>query len=279
MKNKNITKLFHPVLKNLFLNYLIDIDNKQYNNGFIKLKEISEFILIDNYNKHVLCDCIINISKKYILVNILMNYYYNNSIYIFDDFKYSFDNSSGEYSPNSNYLTFDRKSRSYDIITHNNVICIMMDVANSTQFVNEGEDYIKIAKMYKHIYKAAKDIINKNFYPYAYIHETCGDSLFILVNANFMRKNEESCATIVLELASKILMSINGWLKIKSNILYLRCGISMGRITSTNFQNNNVRVFGSVVNKSSRLESICKDKEIVIDDIVYNKLIDEKTLT
>jgi hypothetical protein len=47
LKNKIITSLFHPVLRNLFINYLVNIDNKQYNKGFTD----NQIIYSINYDK------------------------------------------------------------------------------------------------------------------------------------------------------------------------------------------------------------------------------------
>jgi class 3 adenylate cyclase len=56
----------------------------------------------------------------------------------------------------------------------------------------------------------------------------------------------------------------------------MRCGISIGEATSIMFHNGSLRVFGSVVNKSSRLEAISDKENIIFDNDFYEKLKLEK---
>jgi Cdc6-like AAA superfamily ATPase len=150
-----------------------------------------------------------------------------------------------------------------------------MDVANSTEFCNKHKNK-KIAFLYHVIYKICSNIIKTQFYPYAYIHETCGDSIFILVNGDFMSKMESICATLAIDMSVCILTNLNGFLKSEDPSLYMRCGISIGKVSAGVIDGEQFRVFGNTVHYASRLESTCKENSMVISSKIVEKLKKEK---
>eukprot|EP00951_Prasinocladus_malaysianus_P003853 scaffold27180_cov40-Prasinocladus_malaysianus.AAC.1 len=68
---------------------------------------------------------------------------------------------------------------------YSNVICIMMDIAGSTQYATTVTPD-QMAELMHDVYMAVNDAILREIFPYAYIHEICGDSLLLIVNAGFM---------------------------------------------------------------------------------------------
>ncbi len=170
------------------------------------------------------------------------------------------------------YLKFINSDSSFNIDEYNNVICIMMDIANSTEICNQLTPS-GIALIYHNIYKIASIDISTLYYPYAYIHETCGDSLFIIVNAEYIKKFDILAATIALKIASEIQEKIDKYLESYTNFnLYLRCGISMGNIAGGVIDGKTFRVFGSTVHLANRLENKCEKSEFLIDTNMKKKI-------
>lgn len=151
----------------------------------------------------------------------------------------------------------------------------MMDVANSTEyckFVTPRE----IALIYYQINKIAEEHINTYFYPYAYVHETCGDCLFIIVNADFIKKYDELSGTIALRIATRVQIEIDKFLSAYNHYnLYIRCGITVGDVSAGIIDGKNFRIFGEIVHKSNRLQTVCNKGEITFDSIFNNRINEE----
>jgi len=170
------------------------------------------------------------------------------------------------------YLQYINSEPSLHIDEYTGVVCIMMDIANSTEICNiitpSG-----IALIYHNIYKIAFNEVNTSYYPYAHIHETCGDSLFIVVNPEYIKKLDSLAATITLQIVSEIQEKIDNYLSSYTNFnLYIRCGISYGLVAGGVVDGKTFRIFGSTVHLSSRLESKCKKEMIMMDENFINKM-------
>lgn len=170
------------------------------------------------------------------------------------------------------YLKFINSQPSFNIDNYDNVVCILMDIANSTEICNKLSPS-GIALIYHNIYKIACLEVNTSYYPYAYIHETCGDSLFIVVNAEYIKKIDYLAATITLQIVSEIQEKIDNYLSTYSNFdLYIRCGVTIGSVAAGIIDGKTFRIFGSTVHMASRLESKCKKGQIMLDNKFKEKI-------
>ena len=160
--------------------------------------------------------------------------------------------------------------------TYDNVVCVMMDISNSTTFTNQN-DPIETAKMFYNVYNIVKCHVLQ-YYPYIYIHELLGDSIFLIVNAPFMVKNTRRCSSskIAIDVALQLQKEIDLLLKTieSEKKMYLRVGIAQGSIAVGMFDGRNLRVFGSAINLSQRLETLCDEGTIYVshDIIIESKL-------
>lgn len=166
---------------------------------------------------------------------------------------------------------FESRNSTCVVTTYDSVICIMLDVANSTMYSNNHTSST-MALLYFKIYKNVTDIIIENYYPYAYIHETCGDSIFILMNGSFMVRNNEICCTLALNMVHNIMKKLNNMFDEINENLYIRCGISLGEIAAGVIDNSSFRVFGKTVHLASRLETISSKDSINVCENFYQKL-------
>lgn len=145
---------------------------------------------------------------------------------------------------------------SMNVQNYNQVICIMMDVAGSTTYaVNYGST--AMATMLHGVYQYTYNIIMSHFLPYVYIHETVGDSIFLIINADFMPKIPNDCASIALRAVTLIQRKLNWWLMLQNSEMHLRVGISFGQVTAGVVDGRTFRVFGPVVHLAQRIESQC----------------------
>ncbi len=173
------------------------------------------------------------------------------------------------------YLCSVGNKLEFNVDQYSDVICIMMDVANSTEYGKHATP-LEIALLYFQINKIAEEYINKYFYPYAYVHETCGDCLFIVVNADFIKKYEKLSSSITLRIATKVQTEIDKFLSTYNQYnLYLRCGITIGDVCAGIIDGKNFRIFGDIVNKSNRLQIVCDKGEITFDSEFNKKIIEE----
>ena len=68
---------------------------------------------------------------------------------------------------------------------YQDVICVMMDIAGSTQFASRVEPKT-MAELMHSVYMSVNDVVLREVFPFAYIHEIVGDSILLIVNAGFM---------------------------------------------------------------------------------------------
>jgi len=166
------------------------------------------------------------------------------------------------------YLQYINGKNEYHIDTFQNVVCVLMDVGNSTEFsIKRSSEEVSL--LYFNIMKILDKIL-KHFLPYIYIHETTGDAIFILINTPFVRRHQHPCR-LAMEFCKLAITDIHIFLK-KYKTLYMRCGISYGEISAGVIDGRSFRVFGSIVNKASRLESICKKDYIEVEEHIYTSL-------
>jgi len=160
--------------------------------------------------------------------------------------------------------------------TYDNVVCVMMDISNSTYFTNQN-DPIHTARMYYNVYNIVKFHVLE-YYPYIYIHELLGDSIFLIINAPFMIKHKCGISSkIAIDISMRIQKEIDDLLKNIANDekMYLRVGISQGNIVAGMFDGRNLRVFGSAINLAQRLESLCNEGTVCVSNDI---LLEEKNV-
>lgn len=161
----------------------------------------------------------------------------------------------------------------FNVKTYDNVVCVMMDISNSTNFTNQNNEPVRTAKMYYDVYNIVKYHVLQ-YYPYIYIHELLGDSIFLIVNAPFMIRTKLSRSQIAIDISIKLQKEIDVLLKTieTEENMFLRVGITQGSIAMGMFDGRNLRMFGSAINLSQRLESLCDEGSICVSshDIIIN---------
>lgn len=71
------------------------------------------------------------------------------------------------------------------ISDYSDVICVMMDICGSTLHANAVKSR-EMAELMHKTYMVVNDVVLHKVFPYAYIHEIVGDSVLLMVNADFM---------------------------------------------------------------------------------------------
>ena len=174
----------------------------------------------------------------------------------------------------NDYMKYINNQVSFHVNIYSNVCCLMFDMANSTQYWNRSST-IEVAYLFHKMYKVIDEIVTKDFFPCVHIHETCGDNFFVLVN--MFGNCTQTCATLSLEAASKILININKLLETIDDSLYMRCGTSFGEISAGVIDGRSFRAFGSIIHMASRLESVCEKNHVAFDEKFLHKLENESS--
>lgn len=160
------------------------------------------------------------------------------------------------------------------IITHSyeNIVCVMLDLANSTEYAfKNGEN--EIAVLLTIFYQKTFKLICK-YHPYIYIHEICGDAIFIVANAPFMTTHIiKSIHYITLFVLAVIQKDIDDVLMTKTTNMFTRVGISFGNVSAGIIDSRSFRLFGSSVHLCQRMESLCAQKHIAFTESFYKNLI------
>lgn len=251
--NKCITVLMSPFIANLHKQYF-DILRKSSTETRVKyafhiarnMTNASTFVIYDVHKQPILCKINVTLSEDL------------SSIIHIDKQTHNLTSIPNAFVDN---FCIDG---SLKVQKYHNTVCVMMDIANSTDFVNRSGDPLKIAELYYDIYKIAKNSVLQ-YYPYIYIHELLGDSIFLIVNAPFMIKKKYRCSTkIALDVSMQLQKEVDELLKRndKTNSMHLRVGIAQGDIAAGVFDGRNLRAFGRPINLSQRLESLCEKGNI-----------------
>lgn len=140
-----------------------------------------------------------------------------------------------------------------------NRICIMMDLANSTKLVNTIS-ISELTKLYFEIAKAIDNIVCKKYHPYARIHETAGDSVFIVVDSQYKHR-----CNMAISMVSEIIEKTNEIL-VEYVDVYYRCGMTLGDLRGGIIDGRTYRLFGAPINLAARLESLGEKNQIVFSD-------------
>mmetsp|Transcript_16535 Transcript_16535/g.35934 ORF Transcript_16535/g.35934 Transcript_16535/m.35934 type:complete len:452 (+) Transcript_16535:111-1466(+) len=158
------------------------------------------------------------------------------------------------------------------------VICVMMDIAGSTDY-SRRTSAMGMAKLMHGIYEAVNHAVLCEIFPYAYIHEICGDSLLLIVNAGFMVSHPEEASLIAMHAAATTQMQLDSKLAEYDSGMYARTGVSLGNVTAGVIDGRSFRVFGESVHLSQRLESVCPRGGIACADNFLDLLARQQDLT
>eukprot|EP00928_Gymnodinium_smaydae_P075076 TRINITY_DN58098_c0_g1_i1.p1 TRINITY_DN58098_c0_g1~~TRINITY_DN58098_c0_g1_i1.p1 ORF type:complete len:419 (+),score=85.37 TRINITY_DN58098_c0_g1_i1:27-1283(+) len=151
------------------------------------------------------------------------------------------------------------------------VICVMMDIAGSTQFsVNRPPRLM--AELLCKANQIVHEIVLRDAFPYCYVHELVGDSMLLIVNAGFMARCPGQAAQIALSVAQKAQKSLDYMLADYSDEMFIRVGIASGTVAAGVVDGRNFRVFGTTVHMSQRLEACCTQKHILCSMAVADEL-------
>lgn len=151
-------------------------------------------------------------------------------------------------------------------------ICVMLDMANSTQFLYEN-DIDSITQIYYKIVERVDSIVCKKYHPYARIHETAGDSMFIVVDSKYPDR-----VTMTLAMVNEILSETSQILSGHGDY-YFRCGICTGDLVGGILDGKSYRLFGKAVNLAARMESAASKDTIVMCETTARDLQTEENVS
>lgn len=156
----------------------------------------------------------------------------------------------------------------------NDVTCVMMDLADSTQFVTKHSGKT-MASVLSKVYDITTKIVLE-FHPFVYVHEITGDSVFIVIDAPFMVKGASSkhSSILTMTIASQIQKEIDTMLNEEYNgEMYMRVGVSRGPLSAGVIDSRTFRLFGVTVHMSQRMEALCPKGCIATTSYFYDTLI------
>jgi hypothetical protein len=250
---------FIGILMNDLLSYLhrnIFIQKFQKANIFEQKKLLSKLYGHNKRREVIIYDKFRN--PHYVDMSINMNVYNNLII----DLNHNMSNNN-----NINLYTSDIKlDRHIFIKSKNNIIIINIDFIDSTQITKENgvEHMIAINKLF---YYDIVNLIINDYYPFIYIHEIIGDSFILVMNIDWGYTINEYCASIAI----KFLVELN---RLTCKYIKFKVGITYGNLYY-GYLDHNIRFFGDEMNMSSRLHSMCKNGEIIVQNNFFDKLKSE----
>ena len=150
-----------------------------------------------------------------------------------------------------------------------NVTCVIMDLYNSTWFENNHDRTGKrIAEVLAGVYRIVKRNI-MSMYPFMYIHELIGDSVFIVTNASFF-VNRRFIHDACLSTLSRIQAQLDMYLQRTG--MWVRIGVATGPVHAGVIDGRTFRLFGLTVHRAQRLESVCPKGKIAFDQCFKDHL-------
>ena len=251
--NQYITILMNDVTKNQHLHIFNKIKKMDINEIRKKIKLTMDNIRIlqikNMYDIYIPC-----------LIDIELNIDYSSIIKIRhapNNIHFNCPSKISQYLDGQNKLIMNN---------HKDIICINIDIANSTQFFTM-KDTEQIMMFYYNLNYEIDKIISE-YYPYLHLHETCGDSYLLLIN--ILKKHKDSI-NLSIEISKRIMTCMNSFLyDYNQDSLYGRCGIIKGELSTGTIDGKTFRIFGSIVHKVSRLQSNCEKNNICFDESIYH---------
>ncbi|CAE8588574.1 unnamed protein product [Polarella glacialis] len=210
------------------------------------MSKCREFILLDSHHDPVVCavsvDLRSDLSSTVVLKEVKGNYLH---------------------TVPRGFEKFINSKPGFHVKEYDNAVCIMLDIAGSTEFAcaHSSRD---MARLLHNVYTTVNDVVARNAFPYAYIHEVVDDSVLILVNAGFMVSYPSSTALISFDVALESQRQVDQKLsELGADGCWARVGIGMGPISAGVVDGRNFRIFGETKHKAQRLESVCPRSKVV----------------
>ncbi|CAE8723454.1 unnamed protein product [Polarella glacialis] len=210
------------------------------------MSKCREFILLDSHHDPVVCDVSVDLrsdlSSTVLLKEVKGNYLH---------------------TVPRGFEKFINSKPCFHVKEYDNAVCIMLDIAGSTEFAcaHSSRD---MARLLHNVYTTVNDVVARNAFPYAYIHEVVDDSVLILVNAGFMVSYPSSTALISFDVALESQRQVDQKLsELGADGCWARVGIGMGPISAGVVDGRNFRIFGETKHKAQRLESVCPRSKVV----------------
>jgi class 3 adenylate cyclase len=228
---------------------------------FVYLKRRSNFTM-SNANRFVL----LNAKAEPFMCDVHVDMTENNSVVSIENVSYSL--SIHDTIPAS-YQKFIGESPGRIHLEECDVTCVVMDLSNSTSFVvkHGGTEF---AGVLSQLYKIVTNHV-VHMYPFVYVHELLGDSVFLVVNAPFMIKHPYGNNTeLALNVSKQIQGSVDSLLQ--DTDMHLRVGIAHGPVSAGVIDGRSFRLFGPTVHLAQRLESVCPKKTITLNDSAVEQL-------
>ncbi|CAE8627798.1 unnamed protein product [Polarella glacialis] len=210
------------------------------------MSKCREFVLLDSHHDPVVCDVSVDLrsdlSSTVLLKEVKGNYLYN--------------------VPRG-FEKFINSKPCFHAKEYDNAVCIMLDIAGSAEFAC-AHSSMDMARLLHNVYTNVNDVVARNAFPYAYIHEVVGDSVLMLVGAGFMVSYPSKTALISLDVALESQRQVDQKLAdLGAEACWARVGIVMGPISAGVVDGRSFRIFGETVHKVQRLLSVCPRSKVV----------------
>ena len=109
------------------------------------------------------------------------------------------------------------------------------------------------------------------------VHEVLGDSFLLMVGSTWWTKlklHGKHIKILTAHIATIFAYKLNCICSAVESTVSMRIGISYGPITGTVQKNSGVfRIFGPVINETTRLESVCKEGCVTMMKDFYNDIV------
>lgn len=217
------------------------------------MSNANRFVMLNCNKKPFMCDVHVDMTESKSVVSIEN---VSHSLSIHDTIPVSYQSFIGE-SPGRIHLE------------ECDVTCVVMDLSNSTSFVVKHGG-TKLAGVLGKLYKIVMQHVIQ-MYPFVYVHELLGDSVFLVVNAPFMIKHPcGNSAELALDVSRKIQEAVDSLLQ--GTGMYLRVGIAHGPVSAGVIDGRSFRLFGPTVHLAQRLESVCPSGNITLNESIAEQL-------
>ncbi|CAE8633947.1 unnamed protein product [Polarella glacialis] len=210
------------------------------------MSKCREFVLLDSHHDPVVCDVSVDLrsdlSSTVLLKEVKGNYLH---------------------TVPRGFEKFINSKPCFHVKEYDNAVCIMLDIAGSTEFAC-AHSSMDMARLLHNVYITVSDVVARNAFPYAHIHEVVGDSVLMLVGAGFMVSYPKKTALISFDVALESQRQVDQKLsELGAEGCWARVGIGMGPISAGVVDGRNFRIFGETVHKAQRLQSVCPRSKVV----------------
>lgn len=152
------------------------------------------------------------------------------------------------------------------------MICVLFtDIVNYTELAKQYDDKT-IFDLLNNIYRQFDTIIQK--YPHLQKIETIGDAYMVVGDIYRTQNNHMVVIKEIVEIGIEFIKSIKSMSPLEDNVLSIRVGINLGKVTIGILGNEIPRlcVVGNAVNVAARLQSTADEDSIQMSRHIYEKL-------